>query len=178
MIAVAIDGPAGAGKSSIARQTAKEIGFIYVDTGALYRSIGLHMLNHNIFPGDAQAVSRELEHLDIGLEFQNGEQRVILCGKDVSDLIRTPEVSKASSQVSAIPAVRAFLLELQKNMAQTHNVIMDGRDIGTVVLPQAQVKVFLTASPQERARRRYQEILEKGGSADYEEILKEIMRQG
>lgn len=174
MIAVAIDGPAGAGKSSIARRVASEIGFIYVDTGALYRSIGLHMLRQNIFPGDAQAVQKELEHVDIALEFKNGEQRVILCGEDVSDFIRTSEVSKASSQVSAIPAVREFLLELQKNLAKTHNVIMDGRDIGTVVLPNAQVKLFLTASPEERAKRRHKEMLEKGCKADFSAILQEI----
>ena len=174
MIAVAIDGPAGAGKSSIARKVAEEIGFIYVDTGALYRSIGLHMLKKNIFPGDEQAVPRELEHVDIALEFKDGEQRVILCGEDVSDLIRTSEVSTASSQVSAIPAVREFLLELQKNMAKTHNVIMDGRDIGTVVLPDAQVKVFLTASAEERAKRRHKEMLEKGNEADLSAILEEI----
>ena len=148
--------------------------FIYVDTGALYRSIGLHMLKKNIFPGDEQAVPRELEHVDIALEFKDGEQRVILCGEDVSDLIRTSEVSKASSQVSAIPAVREFLLELQKNMAKTHNVIMDGRDIGTVVLPDAQVKVFLTASAEERAKRRHKEMLEKGNEADLSAILEEI----
>ena len=174
MIAVAIDGPAGAGKSSIARKVAEEIGFIYVDTGALYRSIGLHMLKKNIFPGDEQAVPRELEHVDIALEFKDGEQRVILCGEDVSDLIRTSEVSKASSQVSAIPAVREFLLELQKNMAKTHNVIMDGRDIGTVVLPDAQVKVFLTASAEERANRRHKVMLDMGTEADLAAILEEI----
>ena len=174
MIAVAIDGPAGAGKSSIARKVAEDIGFIYVDTGALYRSIGLHMLKKNIFPGDEQAVPRELEHVDIALEFKDGEQRVILCGEDVRDLLRTSEVSKASSQVSAIPAVREFLLELQKNMAKTHNVIMDGRDIGTVVLPDAQVKVFLTASAEERAKRRHKEMLEKGNEADLSAILEEI----
>ena len=174
MIAVAIDGPAGAGKSSIARKVAEEIGFIYVDTGALYRSIGLHMLKKHIFPGDEQAVPKELEHVDIALEFKDGEQRVILFGEDVSDLIRTSEVSRASSQVSAIPAVREFLLELQKNMAKTHNVIMDGRDIGTVVLPDAQVKVFLTASAEERAKRRHKEMLEKGNEADLSAILEEI----
>ena len=174
VIAVAIDGPAGAGKSSIARKVASEIGFIYVDTGALYRSIGLHMLNHHIFPGDEQAVPAELEHVQISLAFRDGEQRVILCGKDVSDYIRTSAVSQASSQVSAIPAVRAFLLELQKNLAITNNVIMDGRDIGTVVLPNAQVKVFLTASSAERAKRRHKEMVGKGLKADFDTILKEI----
>lgn len=174
MIAVAIDGPAGAGKSSIARKTAKEIGFIYVDTGALYRAIGLHMLNHGITPEKKQEVLAELTHVNISLAFQDGEQRVLLCGNDVTDLIRTPEVSRASSQVSAIPEVRSFLLELQKNLAKKHNVIMDGRDIGTVVLPDAQVKVFLTASPQERARRRMQEISEKGQTADFRTILEAI----
>ena len=177
MIAVAIDGPAGAGKSSIARKVAEEIGFIYVDTGALYRSIGLHMLKKNIFPGDEQAVPRELEHVDIALEFKDGEQRVILCGEDVSDLIRTSEVSKASSQVSAIPAVREFLLELQKNMAKTHNVIMDGRDIGTVVLPQAEVKIFLTASPEIRAQRRMKELEQRGTPQPYNQVLSDILQR-
>lgn len=175
MVAVAIDGPAGAGKSSIARKVAKELGFIYVDTGALYRAIGLHMLNHTIFPEDEQAVTAELANVQISLEFRDGEQRVILCGKDVSDFIRTSAVSQASSQVSSIAAVRAFLLQLQKNLAEQHNVIMDGRDIGTVVLPHAQVKVFLTASPQERAKRRHKEMVEKGFKADFSTILNEII---
>jgi len=143
VIAVAIDGPAGAGKSSIARKTAKEIEFIYVDTGALYRAVGLHMLNCGIVPEDQQAVSAELAHVDISLEFKDGDQRGILCGQDVTDLIRTSDVSRASSQVSAIPEVRAFLLALQTKLAEKNHVIMDGRDIGTVVLPNAQVKVFL-----------------------------------
>lgn len=177
VIAVAIDGPAGAGKSSIARKTAKEIEFIYVDTGALYRAVGLHMLNCGIVPEDQQAVSAELAHVDISLEFKDGDQRVLLCGQDVTDLIRTSDVSRASSQVSAIPEVRAFLLALQTKLAEKNHVIMDGRDIGTVVLPNAQVKVFLTATPQERARRRMQQIEEKGQKADFDTILREIQER-
>jgi cytidylate kinase len=174
MIAVAIDGPAGAGKSTIARRAAKEIGFIYVDTGALYRSIGLFMLEHGVEVNNQAAVCEQLKNVQVSLAFQNGEQRVILCGKDVSDEIRTAEVSMAASVVSAIPKVREYLFDLQKNIAATNNVIMDGRDIGTVVLPDAKIKIFLTASPEERAKRRYDEMLAKGMKAEYEEVLADI----
>lgn len=174
MIAVAIDGPAGAGKSTIARRAAKEIGFIYVDTGALYRTIGLFMLEHGIDTADEQAVCKQLEHVRVSLAFQNGEQRVILCDKDVSDQIRTAEVSMAASAVSAIPKVREFLFDLQKDIAARNNVVMDGRDIGTVVLPDAKIKIFLTASPEERAKRRYDEMLSKGMEAEYSEVLADL----
>ena len=177
MIAIAIDGPAGAGKSTMARAAAAALGFIYVDTGALYRAVGLHMLEKGIVPRDADAVKQELGNVQVSLEFQQGEQHVFLCGKDVSQEIRTPEVSMAASAVSAIPEVRAFLFDLQKNMAKTHSVIMDGRDIGTVVLPQAQVKIFLTASDEERANRRYRELLEKGKAPSYEEVLSDLRKR-
>lgn len=175
MIAIAIDGPAGAGKSTIARRAAKELGYIYVDTGALYRAIGLHMLKHDVKPSDAGSVIPLLKNVQISLTFQNGEQRVILCDEDVSDEIRTPEVSMAASDVSAIPEVRAFLLALQRDIAKANNIIMDGRDIGTVVLPDAKIKIFLTASPEERAQRRYEELIQKGQNAVYEDVLKDLI---
>lgn len=177
MISVAIDGPAGAGKSTISRRAAKEIGFLYVDTGALYRAIGLYALRHRVDMDEKRAVDEMLKTIQVELAFVEGEQRVLLCGEDVSSKIRTPEVSMAASRVSAIPEVRAFLFDLQKEMARTHNVVMDGRDIGTVVLPDAQVKIFLTASPEERARRRHAEMLEKGQTADYEAVLEDIRRR-
>lgn len=176
MIAVAMDGPAGAGKSTIARQVAKEVGFLYVDTGALYRTVGLHMLRQGIAPDDQQAVPAELAsgRVQIDMCFQNGEQQVLLGGENVTEQIRTPDVSKASSQVSAIPQVRDFLFSLQQDLAKEHNVLMDGRDIGTVVLPDAKVKIFLTASVQERAKRRCLQLQEKGIPADLEEVCREI----
>ncbi len=174
MISVAIDGPAGAGKSTVARAAAKELGYIYVDTGALYRAVGLYMLQHGISVSDEDAVVKELSKLQVSLEFRGGEQHVLLCGEDVSAQIRTPEVSMAASAVSAMQPVRSFLFDLQKNMAKTNNVIMDGRDIGTVVLPEAQVKIFLTASDEERAGRRYRELLEKGQNASFEEVLNDL----
>ena len=177
MTAIAIDGPAGAGKSTIARRTAKELGFLYVDTGALYRAIGLYMLRRGAGPGDAAAVCPLLGALRVSLRFQDGEQRVILCGDDVTDQLRTAEVSLAASAVSAIPQVRAFLLSLQRELAAGGDVVMDGRDIGTVVLPQARIKIFLTASPEERARRRYDEMLEKGMDADYGRVLEDLKKR-
>ena len=174
MPAVAIDGPAGAGKSTIARAVAKKIGYIYVDTGALYRAIGLYMLDHGVSIHTPEEVKAKLPELQVDLAFENGEQKVLLCGEDVSGKIRTPEVSMAASAVSAVPAVREFLFSLQKEIARKHNVIMDGRDIGTVVLPEAQVKIFLTASPEERARRRCDELKEKGIPTAYEDVLKDI----
>ncbi len=174
-IAIAIDGPSGAGKSTIARMTAKEFGFIYVDTGALYRTVGLCALRHGVDTRDAEGVAALLPDIRIEMRYDDGGvQRTILNGEDVSDLIRTPEVSMAASRVSAIPAVRAFLLDAQRNMARRHNVIMDGRDIGTVVLPEAQIKIFLTASPAERARRRYRELREKGIDTDFETVFRDI----
>lgn len=175
MTAIAIDGPAGAGKSTIARRAARDMGFIYVDTGAMYRAIGLYMLNHGVNPAEAEFVIPLLKNIEVTIGFRNGEQRVMLCGSDVSDDIRTPEVSMAASDVSAIPEVRTFLLSLQRNLAKGSNVVMDGRDIGTVVLPDAEIKIFLTASPEERAKRRYEELLEKGQKANYEDVLSDLI---
>lgn len=174
MISVAIDGPAGAGKSTIARYAAKTLGFIYVDTGALYRAISLFMLKNGVDVEDADAVAAQLPKVTVQLAFENGEQHVLLCGEDVSTQIRTPEVSMATSKVSAIPAVRAFLLDLQKDIAKRNNIIMDGRDIGTVVLPDAQIKIFLTASAEERAKRRFRELQEKQVDTTLEAVLADI----
>ncbi len=174
MIAVAIDGPAGAGKSTISRRAAKELGFLYADTGSLYRAIGLAVLQAEIDPSDEEAVCGILGRLAVSITYSEGEQHVILCGHDVTGEIRSPEVSMAASKISKIPKVRAFLLSLQRSLAETNNVIMDGRDIGTVVLPDAQVKIFLTASPEDRARRRYEEMLGKGETADYEQVLADL----
>ena len=174
--AVALDGPAGAGKSSIAKRAAKELDFIYVDTGALYRTVGYAATLEGIEPVDSPEVDSLLTRIEVDLTFNDrGEQIVLLNGEDVSSFIRTPEASMTASKISAIPKVRAFLLDLQRNMAKTHNVIMDGRDIGTVVLPDAQVKIFLTASPEARAGRRYKELIEKGMDVNYEDILKDVI---
>ena len=174
MIAIAIDGPAGAGKSSIARGVAKELGYIYVDTGALYRTIGLAVSRSKTDPEDRSALEALLRQTDIRLTFANGEQRVLLNGEDVSDVIRTPDASMMASRVSAIPTVRAFLLSLQRELAETNNVLMDGRDIGTVVLPNAQIKLFLTASIDCRAKRRYDEFIAKGQDVSLEAVRADI----
>ncbi len=173
MFNIAIDGPAGAGKSSIARAAAAQLGFIYVDTGALYRTVALGALKRGIRPEETDAIVALLPELEVAMEFVDGEQRVLLNGEDVSEAIRQPEVSGAASTVSAIPAVRQFLFDLQQNMAKEHDVLMDGRDIGTVVLPDAQLKIFLTATPEERARRRYEQIKDTS-DVTYEEILRDI----
>ena len=175
-IAIAIDGPAGAGKSTIARLAAKELGYIYVDTGALYRTIGLAAFRRELTAGDKEQIIAMLPGIKVELAFnEHQEQIVLLDGEDVSGLIRTPEISMMASAVSAIPEVRAYLLDLQRDMAHTNNVIMDGRDIGTVVLPDAQIKIFLSASPECRARRRYDELIEKGMDAKYEDILSDVI---
>ncbi|MBQ5320573.1 MAG: (d)CMP kinase [Oscillospiraceae bacterium] len=171
MIAVAIDGPAGAGKSSIARAVAKKKGYIYVDTGALYRTIGLYCIRKGISYNDAESVLSEIK---VELKYENGEQAMYLLGENVTSLIRTEEVSMAASAVSAVPAVRAFLLETQRDLARKNNVIMDGRDIATVVLPDAKVKIFLTASPECRAKRRVTQLAEKGIIEDYNKVLEEV----
>ena len=158
LISVAIDGPAGAGKSTIARAAAARFGFLYVDTGALYRTIALSVLRQKVDPSDEEGVKAALSQTKVELGFVDGEQRVYLNGEDVSEEIRTPEISMNASKVSAIPAVRAFLLGLQQELARTHDVLMDGRDIGTVVLPNATVKVFLTASAAVRAKRRVDQL--------------------
>ncbi len=174
MINVAIDGPAGAGKSTIARAAAKELSFIYVDTGALYRAVGVYCLRNNIATNDAEGVGAVLDKIVVELKFIDGVQHVYLNGDDVSTEIRLPEASMAASNVSAIPSVRAFLFDLQRDIAAKNNCIMDGRDIGTVVLPNAQVKIFLTADPEERAMRRFKELVEKGSNVTYEEVLEDL----
>ena len=173
-INIAIDGPAGAGKSTIAKMVSKELGYIYVDTGALYRTIALFITENDIADEDIEA---SLEKADVSLKFIDGAQRVFLGDRDVSDMIRTPEISMAASRTSAIPAVRAYLFETQQKIARENNVIMDGRDIGTVVLPDADVKIFLTASAEERANRRYKELLEKPDCPTYQEILDDIIKR-
>ena len=176
-INVAIDGPAGAGKSTIARTAAKELGFIYVDTGALYRTVGLYSIRKGYDTKDAEKVVSTLGDIKITLGFKDGEQRVYLNGEDVSEAIRTPEASMGASNVSAIPKVREFLFDLQKNIAKENDCLMDGRDIGTVVLPDAQVKIFLTASPETRAMRRYNELIEKGSDVKYEDVLDDLIKR-
>ena len=176
-INIAIDGPAGAGKSSIAKLVSKELGYIYVDTGALYRTVGLYSIRKGIDTKDAEAVTATLKDIEVKLGFVDGAQHVFLNGEDVSDAIRTPEASMGASNVSAIPAVRTFLFDLQRDIAKNNNCIMDGRDIGTVVLPDAQIKLFLTASPEARAERRYKELIEKGEKVDFQEVLDDINKR-
>ncbi len=171
---VAIDGPSGAGKSSVARAVAKKLNIVYVDTGALYRTVGLFMKKTDTDPKDAVAVAAMLPRLTLDLAFEGGEQHVLLCGEDVGDAIRTPEMSMYASAVSAIPAVRAFLLSTQRDMAKRLDIIMDGRDIGTVIFPNADVKIFLFASPEARARRRTAELSAKGIETSYESVLADM----
>lgn len=174
-LSIAIDGPSGAGKSSLARRCAAAFGFIYVDTGAIYRTVGLAALRRGIDRRDEGAVSKILPLLKISMGYDcRGEQRMYLDGEDVSEQIRLPEVSICASDVSALPSVRSFLLDMQRQMAREHDVIMDGRDIGTVVLPEAELKIYLTASAGARARRRLLELEKKGISADYGEVLRDI----
>ena len=175
-VAIALDGPAGAGKSSIAKRAAKILDFIYVDTGALYRTIGLAASRKNVEPKTSPEIDKLLSQITVDLTFDDkNEQIVLLNGEDVSGLIRTPEASMMASAISAVPSVRAYLLDLQRNMAKSHNVIMDGRDIGTVVLPDAKVKIFLTASVQARAERRYKELCEKGINVQYDDVLNDVI---
>ena len=175
--AIAIDGPAGAGKSTIAKILAKELELIYVDTGALYRTIGYYVTSRGIDTADKEAVVAALSGLKVELGYVDGVQRVFANGEDVSDLIRTPAISMAASAVSAIPAVRAYLLDTQRSIAASHSVVMDGRDIGTVILPDAKVKIYLSASPEARARRRYDELQQKGDPATYEEVLADMIKR-
>ena len=173
--AIAIDGPSGAGKSSLARDCAAAFGFLYVDTGAIYRTVGLAAYRRDLDRRDESAVAALLPELDIRMPYNaEGEQRMFLNGEDVSEAIRAPEISICASDVSALPAVRAFLLEMQRRMAWENSVIMDGRDIGTVVLPEAELKIFLTASAEARAERRVKQLEEKGLTCDYEEVLRDI----
>lgn len=171
---IAIDGPAGAGKSTIARRAAGQLGFVYVDTGAMYRAMALYFLRKGINPADEEAVSRTCSEAEVSIRYQDGAQQVLLNGEDVSGQIRTEEVGKTASVVSAYMPVREKLTELQKELAARENVIMDGRDIGTCVLPQAPAKIYLTASVEVRALRRFRELTEKGEACDLEEIKKDI----
>lgn len=177
MISVAIDGPAGAGKSTLARRLAADFGYIYVDTGAMFRTIGLYALRAGKDPKDNEAVNALLPNITLEFAFIEGEQHIYLNGEDVSTAIRTEEVGMAASAVGANPAVRAFLLEMQRDMAKTQNILMDGRDIGTVVLPNATVKIFLTASAEARAQRRTKELAEKGQPADFATVLADIRQR-
>ena len=174
-IRVAVDGPSGAGKSTLARAAAAALGFLYVDTGAMYRTVGLSVRDRGVDPGDEAAVAEMLPPLRIELRYDGeGGQRMFLNGRDVSGEIRLPEISRYASAVSALPVVRAYLMETQRDLARKHDVIMDGRDIGTVVLPDAEVKVFLTASAQARAERRCRELEERGTPQPFEEVLRDI----
>ena len=177
MVSVAIDGPAGAGKSTLARRLAAELGYIYVDTGAMFRTIGLYALRAGKDPKDNEAVNAMLPEISLKFAFIEGEQHIYLNGEDVSTAIRTEEVGMAASAVGANPEVRAFLLGMQRDMAKTQDVLMDGRDIGTVVLPDATVKIFLTASPEARATRRWKEYQQKGVEVSYEEVLADVRQR-
>ncbi len=175
MVAIAIDGPAGAGKSTIAKAAAQRLAYLYVDTGALYRAIAFFMQERKL--DDEAAIVAALGDVEVNLNFVDGAQRVFLCGEDVTEKIRTPQISMMASKISAIPEVREFLLHLQRDLAQKNNVLMDGRDIGTVILPNANVKIFLTASPEARAQRRHKELLEKGLDSSYEDVLADIIKR-
>lgn len=177
MISVAIDGPAGAGKSTLSRKTAEQLGFIYVDTGALYRTVGLKFSRKGADTTLDCDIESILAETTVDIRFVNGEQRVFLDGEDVSDDIRTPAASMMASAVSAKPPVRAFLLDMQRKLARENNVVMDGRDIGTVVLPDATVKIYLTASAEARAQRRYKELIEKGTSVTFKEVYDDMVQR-
>lgn len=174
---VAIDGPAGAGKSTIAKAAAVQLGYIYVDTGAIYRSVALYCIENGISPEDAQGVEKSLADIKPELKYIDGAQHVFVNGEDVSGRIRTPEVSMATSKIAAIPAVRKFLFDIQRSIAAENDVIMDGRDIGTVVLPDAQLKIYLTASAESRARRRYDELIAKGEQVTFEAVLEDVKQR-
>ncbi len=173
-INVAIDGPAGSGKSTLSRAVAQKMGYIYVDTGALYRAVGLKLISLNCTSDDENEVAEILKTTKVEIKFINNEQKVFCDGNDVTDKIRTPEVSMMASKCSALPVVRAFLLDMQRSIAKSNSVIMDGRDISTVVLPNADIKIFLTASVEVRAKRRYEELLEKGQKVDYNDVYEDI----
>ena len=177
MIQIAIDGPSGAGKSTVAKALAATLGIVYVDTGALYRTVGYYVRSKNVNPKDGEAVAALLPEIYIELKYENGTQMVYLNGENMGDKIRTPEMSMYASAVSAIPAVRAFLLDTQRDIAEKNSVIMDGRDIGTVILPNADVKIFLTASNECRAQRRCDELKAKGMETRYEEVLADMIER-
>ena len=174
MIQIAIDGPGGAGKSTVAKAVAAKLGIVYVDTGALYRTIGYYVRQKNIAPDSREGVAACLPEISINIVYQDGAQHVYLNGEDLGDKIRTPEMSMYASAVSAIPEVRAFLLDTQRDIAKKNSVIMDGRDIGTVILPEADVKIFLTASEECRAQRRYKELIARGQNVTLEDVLAEM----
>ena len=170
---IAIDGPSGAGKSTVAKAAAKALNFVYLDTGAIYRTVAWHITLMGIGPKDTDHVPMLLDDCNIRIDFQEDGQHMILNGMDITGEIRTPEIAACASQVSAQPAVREFLLDLQRDLAKSHNIIMDGRDIGTVVLPDASLKIYLTATPEARAKRRYDEYIAKGQKTTFEEVLKD-----
>ena len=177
VFSVAIDGPAGAGKSTMARRAASELNFVYVDTGAIYRTVAYAVADKNILPDETEKINALLPTLDVKLAWQDGVQHMYLDGEDVSKKIRLPQVSAMASKVSALPSVRAFLLDTQRNVAKTNCVIMDGRDIGTVVLPDADVKIYLSASAEVRAKRRFLELQEQGRSDTYKEVLQDMIER-
>ncbi len=175
---VAIDGPSGAGKSTLAKMIAEKLGILYIDTGAIYRTVGVYAKKNDVVPTDAPAVIALLDSIQIDMKHgEDGLQRMYLNGEDVTTQIRQHEISAYASAVSAIPEVRAFLLDMQRSFARSYSVVMDGRDIGTVVLPDAQVKIFLTADPEVRARRRYDELIQRGQQADYDTVLKDLIQR-
>ena len=177
MFKIALDGPSGAGKSTIAKALAAKLGIVYVDTGALYRTVGYYVRQKNADPKNAEEVSALLPEINIEIRYEGGAQHVYLNGEDLGDKIRTPEMSMYASAVSAIPSVRAFLLDTQRNIARKNSVIMDGRDIGTVILPDAEVKIFMFASVEARAKRRYRELIAKGEDVKYEDVLREMIER-
>ena len=177
MTKIAIDGPAGAGKSTISKKVAKELGYVYIDTGAMYRAVGLKAVRMGIDTKDEKGVTAILPDLDIDIRHEGVEQKIYLDGEDVSEKIRTPEISMAASNVSAIGAVRTALVDMQRKLAQNHDVVMDGRDIATYVLPDAEVKIFLTASVEARAGRRYKELIEKGENVSLEDVKAEMIQR-
>jgi cytidylate kinase len=177
MVRIAVDGPGGAGKSSTANAVARKLGIIYVDTGALYRAIGVYMLAVGVNTKNSEEVTAKLHEFTLDLTFSDGKQVVLLNGNNVADTIRTPEASMAASNVSAIPSVREYLLNMQRSIAEKNSVIMDGRDIGTVILPNAEVKIFLTVSPESRARRRYEELLSKGQNVSFDDVYNEMVER-
>lgn len=174
---IAIDGPAGAGKSTIAKHLAKKLGYIYVDTGAMYRSVALFCIEHGVSPSCEEKVNLLLPQIDIDIKYENDVQQIYLCGRNVSELIRTPEVSMGASDVSKHKLVRSFLVKLQQSIASRRNVIMDGRDIATVVLPDADVAIFLTADVRERAKRRYDELIAKGDAVCFDDVLDDMKKR-
>lgn len=177
MISIALDGPGGAGKSSLAKEIAKRMGIVYLDTGALYRTVGLFIRQNDVDPHDEKAVTPLLENLTVDVKIENGVQQVYMNGKAVGDAIRTPEMSMYASAVSALKSVRAYLLEMQRDFARHSSVIMDGRDIGSVVLPNADVKIFLTARDEVRAKRRYDELINKGQKVGFDEVLSDMQKR-